>query len=190
MGCEYILKYDGGSWKIDYVRPNPNPPYNPSIHDVWFNAPDDGWAVGSEYDPDLAEYKPLFLRYDGGRWKRFNHNLRDCGFSKLFFLNRDDGWAVNWGIAHWDGNKWTKVSDISFLTDVFFNSPTDSWAVSKYSERIYHYDGREWKKVHEDPWGIDLYSIWFTSADHGWAGGDGCISGTQSNLLEYKNGWW
>ncbi len=190
VGCKHILKYEGTSWKIEYVHPDPTPPHHPGLYDIWFNGPNDGWAVGSEYDATAGKYEPLFLHYDGSRWKKHVHNLADCGFSKLFFLTPNDGWAVNWGIAHWDGKDWTKVSDISFLTDVYFNSPTDGWAVSKSSERIYHYDGTTWTRVHDDPWGIELYSVWFTSPDRGWAGGSRTLSEAQSCLMEYKNGKW
>jgi len=43
VGCEYILKYDGEEWKTDYVCEGA------ALEDVWFNAPDDGWACGWEH---------------------------------------------------------------------------------------------------------------------------------------------
>jgi photosystem II stability/assembly factor-like uncharacterized protein len=178
VGCDYILKYEGGKWEVDYIYEGA------ALEDVWFSAPDDGWVCG------WGDGSGVLLHYNGQRWERFEHSTPATAFYSLNFLNANSGWAAGFGICHWNGETWEYVSDLNYLTDIFANSPTDIWAVSKYSERIYHFDGGTWTRVHDASLGIELYSIWFTSPDHGWAGGDGCISGTQSNLLDYRNGRW
>jgi photosystem II stability/assembly factor-like uncharacterized protein len=178
VGCEYVLKYDGVNWKVDYVCEGA------ALEDVWFNSPDDGWVCGWEHEG------ALLLRYDGRRWTRINHGTAAGGFYALHFLSPNEGWAAGFGICRWNGSSWEYVSDLTYLTDIFFCSPTDGWAVSKNAERIYHYDGTTWTRVHDDPWGLELYSVWFTSPDHGWAGGSEANAIDESNIMEYKNGKW
>ncbi len=94
------------------------------------------------------------------------------------------------GIYHWDGRRWEYSSDLTRIVDIHFNSPSDGWAVGYYDEKIYHYDGATWTRFHDDPWGIKLNTISFSSPGHGWAGGWGVIAGDQSNIMEYENGDW
>jgi len=191
VGCSYILKYERTEWKIDFAYKENSERYIVALEVVWFNAPDDGWVAGREYDTETKVSTALLLRYDGKEWKRFDHGTPATSFDSLYFLSPDEGWAAGFGICHWNGTSWEYISDLSFLTDVYFNSPTDGWAVSKYSERIYHYDGSSWTRVHEGSYpSVGLYAVGFSSPDHGWAGGMDCISGTQSNLMEYRNGKW
>ena len=191
VGCRHILKYDGNKWNVDFAYKENSERYSVALEDVWFNAPDDGWVAGREYDMETKVSTALLLRYDGKEWKRFNHGTPATSFDALHFLSAGEGWAAGFGICHWNGGAWEYVSDLSYLTDIYANSPTDVWAVSRYSERIYHYDGATWTRVHEGSYpSVKLYAIGFSSPNRGWAGGDGCISGTQSNLLEYRNGEW
>ena len=191
VGCRHILKYDGTEWKIDFAYKEYSERYVVALEDVWFNAPGDGWVAGREYDTETKISTALLLRYNGEEWKRFNHGTPATSFEALHFLSANEGWAAGFGICHWNGVTWEYVSDLSYLTDIFANYPTDVWAVSKYSERIYHYDGVTWTKVHEDPWGVELRSIFFTSPYHGWAGANkGVKASDQSALLEYKDGKW
>jgi photosystem II stability/assembly factor-like uncharacterized protein len=191
VGCRHILKYNGANWEIDYVYPKDPEKYSVGFHGVWFNGRNDGWVVGSWYDIENKIQKGLILHYDGSTWKEVDHNTPSVWFEDVFFLDKNRGWVAGYGIAQWDGNEWTYETDIAFITDMFFNSPTDGWAVSKYSERIYHYDGTTWKKAHEDSWGVELSSVFFVTPDHGWAGANrGVKSGAQSPLLEYKDGKW
>lgn len=179
VGCDYILKYEGGKWEVDYICEEA------ALEDVWFNAPDDGWVCG------WGDGSAILLHYNGRRWERFEQNTAATSFYALHFINADEGWAAGFGICHWNGEAWEYVSDLSYLTDIYANSPADVWAVSRNSERIYHYDGSTWTRVHEGSYpSVELYAIGLSSPDRGWAGGDGCISGTQSNLLEYRNGEW
>jgi photosystem II stability/assembly factor-like uncharacterized protein len=179
VGCSYILKYEGEKWEVDYICEGA------ALEDVWFNAPDDGWVCG------WGEGGGILLRYNGRLWERFEHNTPATSFYALHFMSANDGWAAGFGICHWNGTDWEYNSDLSYIKDIFFNSPTDGWAVSKYSERIYHYDGSSWTRVHEGSYpSVELYAVGFSSPEHGWTGGMGCISGTQSNLMEYRNGKW
>jgi len=188
VGCgATIIKYDGDSWEIDYVYPKKENE-SAGFEDVWFNAADDGWAAGVWGNG--VEQKGLIMHYDGLKWIEQKNIPGSIWWECVFFLDENTGWVGGYGISRWDGSSWHYESDVGFITGLFFNSPTDGWAVSKYSESIYHYDGTTWTRVHDDPWGIELYSVWFTSPDHGWAGGWGTKSEAQSVLLEYKNGTW
>ncbi len=189
VGGPYILKWDGVSWKKDYEL-IPTPPYNlASCYDVYFLNEDDGWVAGGE--GTASEGKVVILHWDGKVWRRVPQSLPMDYLYCIFFLDENHGWVGGDGIARWDGTEWTYDANIAVVKDIFVNSPSDGWAVSKYSERIYHYDGSTWKKVHEDAWGVELSSVFFVTPDHGWAGANrGVKSGAQSPLLEYKGGKW
>lgn len=188
VGGPYILKWDGFSWKEDYEL-IPTPPYDlASCYDVYFLNANDGWVAGGE--GTASEGNLVILHWDGKGWDRVKQDLRMGYLYCIFFLDEKHGWVGGDGIAKWDGSRWVFEKSIYGVTDIYINSPTDGWAVSKSSERIYHYDGTTWTRVHDDPWGIELRSIFFNSADHGWAGGCGTISEAQSCLMEYKNGKW
>ncbi len=190
VGCEYILKYDGGAWEIDYEYPVQEGKISAGFYDIWFNAPDDGWVIGSWYDDGNKVRKGLIMRYDGVKWQEMENIPSSIDWRCVFFLDKNNGWVGGYGIARWYGDEWHYETNVGFITDMYFNSPTDGWAVAMHGERIYHYDGSSWTRVHDDAWGIELYSIFFTSPDHGWAAGSDCISGTQSNLMKYGNGKW
>jgi len=190
VGCRHILKYENGQWRIDYIHREGNERYSVVLADVWFEDAKDGWVVGREYDKTERTTKALLLHYDGKTWKKVDHNTGATSFEAVNFLNPNEGWAAGFGICHWNGSSWEYISDLSFLTDIYFNSPTDGWATGHKCELIYHYDGSTWTRVHDDPWGIELYSVWFTSPDHGWAGGSEANAVDESNIMEYKNGKW
>ncbi len=190
VGCDYILKYDGTAWKVNYKYPEKEGKKLGHFHDVWFSAPDDGWVVGGWHDEEEKIRKGLIMHFDGRVWEEVEHNTSSVLFDDVFFLDENNGWVGGYGIARWDGNEWHYETNIGYITDMYFNSPMDGWAVSKYSESIYHYDGSTWKRVHDDPWGIELRSIFFTSRYHGWTAGFGVVSGAQSNIMEYKNRKW
>ena len=188
VGCgATIIKYDGKSWKIDYFYPT-GESEGAGFEDVWFNSANDGWVVGNWGDGKLQ--KGLIMHYDGVKWREVENIPGSVWWECVFFLDKNNGWVGGYGISRWDGSKWHSESDVGFITALFFNSPTDGWAVSKYSESIYHYDGTTWTRVHDDPWGIELYSVWFTSPERGWAGGSEAKAVDQSNIMEYKNGKW
>jgi hypothetical protein len=188
VGGPYILKWDGVSWKKDYEL-IPTPPYElATCYDVFFLDEDHAWVAGGE--GTASEGKIVILRWDGNRWERVHQNLPMNYLYSIFFLDENNGWVGGDGVGRWDGSEWTYDADLSVVTDIFFNSPTDGWAVSKYSERIYHYDGSSWTLVHDDAWGIELRSICFANPGKGWAGGMNANAGDESNILEYRNGEW
>jgi len=190
VGCDYILKYDGKAWKVNYKYPEKEGKKIGHLYDVWFTGANRGWAVGVWYDEEIKIRKGLIMRYDGFSWHEIDNIPGSTEWECVFFLDENTGWVGGYGIARWDGNEWHCETDVGFITDMYFNSSTDGWAVSKYSESIYHYDGVAWTRVHDDPWGIELYSICFTGPNHGWAGGSGTKAEDQSVLLEYNSGKW
>ncbi len=93
VGCRHILKYDGNKWEVDYIYKEGSERYLPALLDVWFNAPDDGWVSGHDYDTVTKEGTGLLLHYDGKGWSKIEHNTPAGSFYSLFFLNENDGWA-------------------------------------------------------------------------------------------------
>jgi hypothetical protein len=190
VGCDYILKYDGTEWKVNYKYPRKEGKRLGHFHDVAFTGGNNGWVAGGWYDEGEKIRKGLIMRYDGIKWYELESIPNSISWGSVFFLDENNGWVGGYGIARWDGNEWHYETDVGFITDMYFNSAADGWAVAMHGERIYHYDGATWTRVHDDPWGIELYSIWFDSPDHGWAGGCRTLSEAQSCLMEYKNVKW
>jgi len=135
VGCRHILKYEGTEWKTDFAYKENSERFIVALEAVWFNAPDDGWVAGREYDTETKVSTALLLRYDGKEWKRFDDGTPATSFDKLYFLNPSDGWAAGFGICHWNGEMWEYSSDLTRIVDIHFNSPSDGWAVGYYDER-------------------------------------------------------
>jgi hypothetical protein len=75
----------------------------------------------------------------------------------IAFTSATDGWAISdkqgdiFGqsrLLHYDGAKWTSVTDTSqlntsHLSSIAMVSATDGWAVGNNGARL-HYDGKQW----------------------------------------------
>jgi hypothetical protein len=178
VGCgASIIKYDGSSWKIEYSYPTPGTGFG----DVCFNGPEDGWVVGVWGNG--VEQKGLIVHYDGREWKAVDNIPGSTWWECVFFLDENNGWVGGYGIARWDGNEWRYETDIGFITDMYFKSPTDGWAINYYGPKIYHYDGVTWEKVFEQSMHHG-YSIYFRNENRG------CAAGGRTLLLEYVNRKW
>ena len=131
---------------------------------VWFNNPNDGWAMG--YGA---------LHYTDGEWKdvELNYIVEDC-----YFFGEDDGWAVSMGsIWHWDGVTWTreaKCGSFENFTSIAFNEPDSGWAglniATGWDPHMMHYDGEEWEHC-ETKFSENINDIDFCNADYGCAVG-------------------
>jgi hypothetical protein len=164
-----IWRYEGGKF---------TPVEHPDkgwLGTVWFNNPNDGWALG--YGA---------LHYRNGEWEEVELKavVRDC-----FFFGEDDGWAVSSGsIWRWDGVTWTRVAEcgnFEYFNCIAFNRPRLGWAglgegFQGYPH-MFHYDGGEWD-YYQDGFADDVWDIDFSGPDYG------CAVGIGASV--FKNGEW
>ncbi|MGD8720098.1 MAG: hypothetical protein PVH29_14920, partial [Candidatus Zixiibacteriota bacterium] len=109
-----IWHYDGEYWEeVDH-------PDVGGIGRLWFNSPDDGWAMGGDY----------MLRWDGKEW----YQTEWPGYitTSVWFNGPNDGWRTSFSsIYHWNGVTWTKVAEcdpFNEFTAIAFNRPDSGWA--------------------------------------------------------------
>ena len=134
----------------DYVQQGPN-----RLDALDFSAPDDGWAVGFEYDSEEGgpEY-PFVVHFDGQSWSEFPAPPRqrrgDVDLDEVSALAPDLVWvaAQRWinqrsrvYIRVWDGTSWSNPQppglgaaqarrrDGVFITDIEALAADDAWAV-------------------------------------------------------------
>jgi hypothetical protein len=141
------------------------------LTDVSGASEDDVWAVGfSDIDPDVFEFRPLMMHWDGATWETYPAPVireRSTTADRVVAVDRDDAWAVGEAdlggtqgnvaaIWHWDGIAWsmvkTPVEDLSgSLLAVGASGPRDVWAVGRFSvgrqsmNLAIHWDGRAWR---------------------------------------------
>ena len=113
------------------------------LNSCYFNSPDDGWACGHD---GTGEGKMIFIHWDGVEWKEHEY----------------PGWFDAYGTV--------KKMDIS---DVFFTSPDDGWAVGfvrldndDFFGFVLRYDGNDWYLFEKDVtfyeiYGISENDVWF-----------------------------
>jgi hypothetical protein len=138
------------------------------FEDVWFDGPDDGWAVGSNGDPE-TEASAVLAHWDGSAW---TPSPDVSGTSNIEVLRGVDGsdpadvWAVGWTsdgsirnalAVRFDGASW-EPSDAPTgvaLFDVRTLAADDVWAVGSagnpaiVQERAIalHWDGSLWTRT-------------------------------------------
>jgi hypothetical protein len=133
--------------------------------DVWLDAPNDGWAVGSSGDPATAATAVL-AHWDGLAWTASAETPRVAAVDVLEGVDGsapDDVWAVGWSsdgfgtdtiAVRYDGASWAAAdtpADAS-LFDVRALAPDDVWVVGSagdpdlVDERALalHWDGSTW----------------------------------------------
>ena len=134
------------------------------LRSVYMVTDTNGWAVG---------YNGTIIRWDGTSWSTVTSPTTIGGFTDVFMVSADDGWAVGPSRAiHWDGTDWSNVTNPATmgLYSVFMVSADEGWAVGE-SGRIMRWDGADWSAV-TSPTTWDLYSLHMVGADDGWAVGD------------------
>ncbi len=136
-----------------------------------FSAPDDGWAVGFEYDsPEGGPEYPFVVHYDGQSWSEFPGPARqkfgDIGLRAVSALAPDQVWvsAARWMgprmhayIRLWDGEGWRDTGhpdpgDQAYIVDVDAITRRNVWAVG-YTWRdntpsglALRYNGDTWRR--------------------------------------------
>ena len=67
--------------------------------------------------------------------------------TEIWGSSGDDVWAIGTdGFWHFNGTKWTKYGHFNGQnwSAIFGFSPTDIWAATSGTARIYHFDGSDW----------------------------------------------
>jgi hypothetical protein len=110
--------------------------------DLWLDAPDDGWAVGSDGDP-ATQASAVLAHWDGVAWTASDDTPDTATIDVLEGVDGSasaDGWAVGWssdGVGrdtvalHFDGETWTPSTTPAdaALYDVRALAADDVWAV-------------------------------------------------------------
>jgi len=184
---------------------------------IYFTSPNEGWAVGS--DPSGGRGTGVLLHYLNGSWIDINPPTAipswRWGFSDCHFTSSNEGWAVgeayggslNGGperysgvIFHYSNGSWTSITPPSIsldwgLSDVYFSSPNEGWAVGydhwNHKGVLVHYSNGTWTSIIPPNGGsfLELHSVHFTSSNEGWAVGDD-RQNNKGALLHYSNGSW
>ncbi|MFC1553186.1 WD40/YVTN/BNR-like repeat-containing protein [candidate division KSB1 bacterium] len=151
----------GITWKEGFVTKK-------VLHDICF--------PGNNYGILLVEDKVLFTNDRGLNWIESDSEIKPA-YVRLFFLDKDLGWAVGKENGIWktgnSGKTWDELSSISDLkiNDVFFIDNTKGWAVGNNGLFLYTTDGgSSWYKLET---GIleDYISVFFINYETGMVGG-------------------
>lgn len=159
------MHWNGTKWQV--VKPPAAP--TGSFDDVVI-APDGsawitGWAnVGG------AE-RAVVYRYAAGKWQPLNTGLeKSINGNVLTVLSATNAWlGLNAGLAHFDGKRWTLVSDVpvdgsQIPTAIAAVGPKNIWLVGvQYAAGIaplaLHYNGTKWAQVPVPAGMAQLYDV-------------------------------
>jgi hypothetical protein len=168
----------------------------------------DAWAVG--LGPGRTAAGGLILHWDGSAWTPVpSPRPRPHHSGALKAVSADSGsdaWAVGEDLVgsplqvtdlalHWDGTSWAKVpvpspSKNSELDAVSADSPSDAWAVGRYTadqrvrDFVMHWDGHAWTQVPAPAPGVfaELAGVSALASDDVWAVG-GFVANHQTGAL-------
>jgi hypothetical protein len=135
---------------------------------IWFDGPDDGWAVGWSGTPETGA-SALLAHWDGFTWTR-SADAPDRSMVDMLLgvdgTDPHDVWAVGWSsngagreplAIHYDGSSWepSDASHDTALFDVRTLTADDAWAVGSagdpkiVNERAIalHWDGATWTQA-------------------------------------------
>ena len=141
-----------------------------------------GWAWGGGRKDEYSEQPGTFLITGdaGAHWNEIAYPFNQA-VSKLFFLDREHGWAstLNEGAFYstTDGGlNWasinTKRPELVF-DSIFFTDKDTGWVVGHSGRMAKTTDGgRTWRKMYEIKDEFLMRDVFFSDRDHGWAVGD------------------
>ncbi len=195
---------DSGSnliWPSVSVTP-PNVSSDWRLSAVHFSSPDQGWAVGEDFENGTG----VLLHFLNGLWTSVvPPNVNDSlnwGLSSVHFRwavgqDLDNGRGV---ILYFSGVSWTSVNppDVSSdwgLSAVHRLSSDEAWAVGQDFENgrgvILHFSGGSWKSEVPPLVSSDwrLSSVDSISSDEAWAVGEDFENG-RGVILHFLNGSW
>jgi hypothetical protein len=179
QGKMIFLHWDGVGWK-EYEYPGWFDAYGTvtsiDIADVFFIAPDDGWAVGFvSFEND--DFFGFVLRYDGVGWYLFE---TEVSFYKIYGIATNDVWFLTGSydsdMYHWNGTEFEYYNLYPGnygLRALAFGSPTEGLAIGDY-RFIYHWDGVTWNLITYDA-GTMLTDVAYDTPTTAWIAGDYAI---------------
>lgn len=183
-----LLHYDGKKWEYAHLRIGNK---QPTLTQLSFSTPDDGWAIG--FYPNLAG---ATLHYTGGEWRNVDNPMAVVP-NNVQALSPDDVWAVASGhtvgttMFHYTDGKWSKSEffpDLDLGTLIMI-SPNEGWAIGGVDKdgprkaAMAHYDGTRWTRTPEGTPIPSIAHVSMISPTEGWAVGG-------STFYHYQNGAW
>jgi hypothetical protein len=115
-GQSFVWHYDGSSW-------TEGPPFEvAALTDVWSNSPSDVFAVG------FSSGGGVVLHYDGSGWSPMALPPVTT-LAAVWGSSPSDVYAVGDGILHYDGTRWSRVSQVQNLNEVWGVSSDNVFAV-------------------------------------------------------------
>jgi len=127
---------------------------------VWFNAENDGYAVGSDGQ---------IYHWGGSSWVAENVPETSGDMVDVRFIDGSNGYAVSsYGeILYYNGISWSEFeSPVGYtrIRTIFPLNNDNIWCIA--SDDIYQWDGSSWSSTHLDI--DDINDIHFINADDGW----------------------
>ncbi len=134
-GLSKIYHWDGTEWTEVLAD------YDVWFEDIYFTAPDDGWAVSSGSAYGAAGH----YHWDGTSWTEFDDDTIDQqGLWAVHFLRSDWGWAVRGSSYFFNGETWERIKMGNEMStggnDIYCLSENDVW-VAGTGPYFYHFSG-------------------------------------------------
>ncbi|WP_146605058.1 hypothetical protein [Jiangella anatolica] len=161
-----VVHWNGVKWA---VVPGPPVPAG-SFSDVQVAADGSVWVAGWA-SIHGREHAAVF-RHTGRGWERLSAGLEGgINGNALAVLSASDAWlGMNGGLAHFDGTRWSLVSDLPAAgvpTALEAVGPKDIWLAGIDqgsgtpfgSSLLMHYDGTSWKRIAAPPGSTQLYDL-------------------------------
>jgi photosystem II stability/assembly factor-like uncharacterized protein len=186
-----ILHYTGGTWS------SVASPTTALLRKISMVSASEGWIIGDG---------GAILHYDGTSWSPVSYMYIDAYNLLGLDFTSGTGWAVgdsfDWIIGgvimKYLHGEWVCVTapTANQLNDVFTVSETDAWAVGdadSLGPTLVHWDGEVWRRYFQTTPPLpaaNLYTVYMTSSDNGWAMGEAIGSPPASFILHWDGTRW
>ncbi|MEU0316268.1 hypothetical protein [Nocardioides sp. NPDC006273] len=166
-----LLNWEGGAWS-EIKGPDV---LVGQFSDIALGTDGTVWVSGFAGETDSSAHAVVY-QYAAGTWTLHDDGIEGAlNGNELAVIAPDDIWlALNPGLAHFDGSRWTLVQNFPdagshILTSFAVSSRNDIWAAgvehTRRGERptIWHFDGRRWSAARAPKQSAQLYDIEVTS---------------------------